>query len=275
MATEGIVRISQQLPANNRGWEQFLRRLNDALQYDGERAVIAALTTLSTRTGTDLDTLVTLLGDDGKATSQRLMPTLNFANVGSIQSAVPLTATADASTAVVSIAAHNVYIGGETVAYSAGSVVGVPVSTDVFIYADDPDLEGGAVTYEYTTDFIDLAGDKGRYRVGGIRTPVSSISASISAITNANPGEVTTGSAHLFTTGDVIDFSSIGGTTALNSGTYTITVTSSTTFTVGVDTSAMGVYTSGGTATRVTTPAAGIGGAGADGGVYDLGYYYG
>lgn len=272
--TEGIVRISQQLPQNQRDWEQFLRRLNEAFQYDGQRAVIAALTTLSTRTGTDLDSLVSLLGDTGKATSQRLMPTVNFANVGSVQSAIPLTATADAVTAVVAIAAHSVYIGGETVTYNSGSVIGVPVSTDVYIYADDPNLAGGAVTYAYTTAFTDLAASAGRYRVGAIRTPVSSISAALSAATNANPGAITTGAAHGFSTADVVQFSGVGGMVQLNTGTYTITVTSPTTFTIGVDTTAFGVYTTGGTVTRVTTPAAGIGGAGADGGTYNIGIFY-
>ena len=274
--TVGIVRFPRAVPGDDPiAWGKIFRDLNQALTVDNGGFILLAATALSDRTGVPVTDILSLLGDAGKATSQRLMPTLNFANVGSIQSAIPLTATADASTAVVSVAAHNVYIGGETVAYSSGSVVGVPVSTDVYIYADDPDVEGGAVTYEYTTAFTDLAASAGRYRVGAIRTPVSSISASVSAATNANPGLVTTGAAHGFTSGDVVQFSSVGGMTQLNSGTYTITVTNSTQFTIGVDTSAFGVYTSGGTVTRVTTPAAGVGGAGADGGTYDLGIYYG
>jgi hypothetical protein len=217
----------------------------------------------------------TTINDGAKVTTQRVLPTINFANVGSVQSAIPITAFADASIATVSIAAHDVIYGGETVSYSAGEVIGVPVSTDVYIYADDADLDGGAVTYEFTTDFTVLAESKERYRVGAIRTPVSSISAAVSAATNANPCAVTTGANHNFTTGDVVDFSSVGGMTELNTGTFTITVTSPTNFTLnGTNSTAYGVYTSGGTVTRVSTPADGIGGAGADGSVYDIGFYY-
>lgn len=272
----GVVRFPRVVPGDDPvAWGKLFQQLNQVLTMDNGDFILLAATTLSDRTGVAVTDILSLIGDTGKATSQRLMPTLNFANVGSIQSAIPLTATADASTSVVAIAAHSVYIGGETVAYNAGSVIGVPVSTDVYIYADDPNLAGGAVTYAYTTAFTDLAASAGRYRVGAIRTPVSSISAAVSAATNANPGAVTTGAAHGFTTGDVVQFSSVGGMTQLNTGTYTITVTGATGFTIGVDSTAFGVYTTGGTVTRVTTPAAGIGGAGADGGTYDIGYYYG
>ena len=217
----------------------------------------------------------TNINEGAKVTTQRVLPTINYANVGSVQSAIPITAFADASIATVSISAHDVIYGGETVTYSAGEVIGVPVSTDVYIYADDPDLEGGAVTYEFTTDYTDMAQALGRYKVGAIRTPISSISAAVSAATNANPCAVTTGANHGFSSGDVVDFSSVGGMTELNTGTFTITVTSPTSFTLnGIDSTTYGVYTSGGTVTRVSTPADGIGGAGADGGFYNLGFYY-
>ena len=271
----GVVRFPRVVPGDDPiAWGRVFGQLNQVLSVDSGGFILLAATALSDRTGVPVTDILSLLGDAGKAVSQRLMPTLNFANVGSIQSAIPLTATADAVTAVVSIAAHSVYIGGETVAYSAGSVVGVPVSTDVYIYTDDTNLAGGAVTYAYTTAFTDLAASAGRYRVGAIRTPVSSISAAVSAATNANPGAITTGAAHGFTTADVVQFSGVGGMTQLNTGTYTITVTGASTFTIGVNTTAFGVYTTGGTVTRVTTPAAGIGGAGADGGTYDIGIYY-
>ena len=211
----------------------------------------------------------TNINSGAKVTTQRVLPTVNYANVGSVQSAIPITASADATIATISVDAHDVFYGGEQVHYNAGEVVGVPVSIDAYVYADDPDLVGGAVTYQYTTDFTVMAGAKGRYKVGVIRTPVSSISAAISAVANTNPCAVTTGSPHAMLTGDVVDFSSVGGTTEINTGTYTITVTSPTTFTLdGINATAYGVYISGGTVTRVSTPNAGIGGAGADGGFY-------
>lgn len=262
------------------GWARFLKKLNDALQsvagavqlnVDRLQAVVIEL---ASRAGVSLDDVLQNVGNDGRATTQGFMPLINFANAGSVQSVIPLSASADSVVATINIDPHDVIYGGETISYAAGVVMGAPVDTDIHVYADDPELQGGAVTYEFTTDFQDLAGSKDRYRVGAIKTPVSSISAAISAITNANPGVVTTGVPHLLSTADVVDFSGIGGTTALNTGTYTITVLSPTTFSIGVDTTAMGVYTSGGTVTRVSTPADGIGGAGGSYDVYNPGYFY-
>jgi hypothetical protein len=237
----------------------------NSLYYDGETLQVG---NAEIGEGTNIN-------EGAKVTTQRVLPTINYANVGSVQSAIPITAFADAVIATVSIDAHDVIYGGETVSYSAGEVIGVPVSTDVYIYADDPDLEGGAVTYEFTTDYTDMAQALGRYKVGAIRTPISSISAAVSAATNANPCAITTGANHGFSSGDVVDFSGVGGMTELNTGTFTITVTSPTSFTLNTtDSTTFGVYTSGGTVTRVSTPADGIGGAGADGGFYNLGFYY-
>ncbi|MCP4881955.1 MAG: hypothetical protein GY905_15555 [Gammaproteobacteria bacterium] len=69
-----------------------------------------------------------------------------------------------------------------------------------------------------------------------------------SAITQANPGVVETAADHLFTTGDPIAFAGIGGMTELNGNVYTITVLTSDTFDIGVDTTAFTSFTTGGTA---------------------------
>lgn len=81
------------------------------------------------------------------------------------------------------------------------------------------------------------------------RTPI--------AITNANPCEVQTSVAHGFSTGDIVAFDSVGGMTQLNSAywenKFTITVTDTDKFTLdGIDSSAYGTYTSGGTVTEIT-----------------------
>jgi len=78
-------------------------------------------------------------------------------------------------------------------------------------------------------------------------TPIS-----VSAITNASPGAVTTGT-HGYSSGDKVQFSDVGGMTELEAyldGIYTITVTAPTTFTIGVNTTNWGTYTSGGTVVR-------------------------
>jgi hypothetical protein len=69
----------------------------------------------------------------------------------------------------------------------------------------------------------------------------------VSAITNANPGQVTTSSAHGFNTGDVVVLA-LGQTTtiqALNLFPVTVTVVDTTHFTIGVDTTGLGAFSSG------------------------------
>lgn len=270
-----IVELKSGVPKNDREWNAQFKRINEAIQYSGGSAILGALTSISERTGTPLSELLSLIGDDGRAITERFMPLINWANAGSLQSVVPLSASADATVATISIDAHSVHYGGEQIDFAAGMVMGAPVSTPVYIYADDEDTLGGAVTYEFSLNYIDLAASRHRYFVGAIVTPVSSISAAVSAVTNAALCAVTTGANHLFATGDVVDFAAVGGTTELNTGTYPITVTSPTSFTLdGVDSTAFGVYTSGGTATRVSTPADGLGGAGGGTEFYDPNFYY-
>jgi len=73
----------------------------------------------------------------------------------------------------------------------------------------------------------------------------------ISAITQANPGVVTTAAAHGFTTGNKVYFASVGGMTEINNKIYTITVTSVTEFSIGIDTSGLTAYTVGGTVCEI------------------------
>lgn len=73
------------------------------------------------------------------------------------------------------------------------------------------------------------------------------LSGAINGITNANPGEVNTTTPHLLQDGQFVTLSGVGGMTQVNTVTFQITVTGANTFTIGVDTSAFGVYTVGGT----------------------------
>lgn len=68
----------------------------------------------------------------------------------------------------------------------------------------------------------------------------------ITNITNANPGAVTTATEHGLTTGDQVILVDVLGMTEVNNVTFTVTVTGLTTFTLGVDTTAFGVYAGGG-----------------------------
>ena len=82
----------------------------------------------------------------------------------------------------------------------------------------------------------------------GIVTLTADSSASITNITQANPGVVTTSAPHGFSNSDEIYISGVGGMTQVNGLVFTIANASGSTFDLGVDTSAYTAYTSGGTA---------------------------
>lgn len=71
----------------------------------------------------------------------------------------------------------------------------------------------------------------------------------VSNITNANPGVITTGFNHGFTTGQVINITGVVGTTGINGVALTITVISPTSFSIGINTTTNGAYVSGGVIT--------------------------
>lgn len=72
------------------------------------------------------------------------------------------------------------------------------------------------------------------------------IGGGVAGVSIANPGVVTTNSAHNLTTGDVVQIASVGGATQAN-GIFPVTVLSATTFSIPINVS--GTYTSGGTVT--------------------------
>ena len=71
------------------------------------------------------------------------------------------------------------------------------------------------------------------------------LSGSISGITQANPGEVTTTAPHFLQTGQFVTITNVAGMTEVNGKTYQVIVTGASTFTI-VDTSSFTAYTSGG-----------------------------
>ncbi len=75
----------------------------------------------------------------------------------------------------------------------------------------------------------------------------------VTAVTKANPGKVTTSGNHGFASGDRLYLAGLGGMVQLNGRYIDITVTSATEFTVGIDTSGFTSFTSGGTAARLYT----------------------
>lgn len=218
---------------------------------------------LQGRASSSLPTVLSRVTDGGRAQDQRFLPMVSAGNILSVQNVFPLSATADATTASITVADHILYLGYGSISYTGATITGLTPDETYYVYADDPDFAGGVVTYEVSTSKTDVPGNNGRYFVGQIDTAIAATSATVSAATNANPCAITVSASHGWTTGNQVAFSGVGGMTQLNGNTYTITVTGATTFTLnGVDSSAFGVYTSGGTATRVSTPTSGGGGGG-------------
>lgn len=268
MPLEGILRPPRDELSNSREWDRFLRRLNEQMQYDGERAVMNALTTIASRTGTDIGTILQRISDSGRANDQRFLPTVTFGNISSIQSAEPLTSSAGATTADILIAAHTLHTDFGGIAYNSGSVTGVALNTQYFVYTDDPNYAGGAVTYVASTSRPNVPANSGRYFVGLITTPTASANtANINGATSANPIVIQTSAAHTWSTGDTVQFSSLPGDfgTNLNGVQKVITVTDATHFSIAVDGTTYAAYTVGGSATRVVAPT-GSGGGGGGGG---------
>lgn len=70
----------------------------------------------------------------------------------------------------------------------------------------------------------------------------------VTGATNTNPVTITTSGAHRLATGDIVEIAGVGGNAASN-GTWEITKTGATTFTIPV--TGNGTYTSGGTVTQL------------------------
>ena len=71
----------------------------------------------------------------------------------------------------------------------------------------------------------------------------------VEGISNANPGVVTTTLNHGYTTGQVVQITGVTGMAGGINGTFTITVLSPNTFSLGINTTGYGTYTGGGLVT--------------------------
>lgn len=211
--------------------------------------------------------LVTKITNAGNAQDQTFLPQVSAGNKLSVQSTAPLSATSTASVSTINIASHTLQYGYGMVAYSAGSITGLTPNQLYYVYADDPDYQGGAVSYQATTNAQTVTANNGRYYVGSITTSISASVASITAATSANPIAFTSGAPHGFATGNNVTFAALPGDfgTHLNGTSQAITVTGASAFTIAVDGTAFTLYTTGGTATRVSAPTSGGGGGGGGG----------
>ncbi len=109
----------------------------------------------------------------GRLTSDRIMPQALLGNMGSVQTSLPVTSTDAGSNATVSIASHVLSRSSGNISYSSGSITGLSYDTTYYVYADDPNFDGGSVTYKTTTDKADIVSNLGRYFVSEVRTPLA------------------------------------------------------------------------------------------------------
>jgi hypothetical protein len=85
----------------------------------------------------------------------------------------PLTATDAGTTATINIASVPMRFAGISPdpVYGSGAVTGLSFATQYFIYADDPDRQGGAVAYAATTTKENALSQSGWLFMGSIITP--------------------------------------------------------------------------------------------------------
>lgn len=234
--------------------------------------VVGAGARLTGRPSSSLPTVLTRIGDNGRASTQTFLPQVQTGGVSSRQDSGPVSADADAISADITIDAHTLQYGDRLVSYNAGSITGLSPDTNYYVYADDPEYAGGAVSYSATTNGQTVTADNGRYFVGAVRTTVALAAVNITAATSANPVQFTTASPHGWNTGNTVLLEGLPGDfgTTFNAGVWTITRTGASTFTVAINGSGYGAYTSGGTATRQTATA--ISGSGGASGWVDMAF---
>jgi len=103
--------------------------------------------------------------------NQDVLNTITIFNKSSSQNTLPLTAADVGSDTTITIASHNVHFDGNILAYNSGTITGLAFNTKFFVYADDTERDGGAVTYIASTTSTDMVASASRYYVGSITTP--------------------------------------------------------------------------------------------------------
>lgn len=96
-----------------------------------------------------------------------------------------------------------------------------------------------------TIDWLVQSLAENKSDIGRTLGTITCAKSAITAITQANPGSVTS-TAHGFSTDDVITISDVVGMTEINDTDFTITKVDADTYTIGVDTSSYTAYSSGG-----------------------------
>lgn len=102
---------------------------------------------------------------------QRYLPNVTTAGAGTALNVNPLSADDVGTTTTITIAAHTRQYGFGLVSLNAGSISGLAFSTKYYVYYDDPNYAGGAVSYQATTNLQDVVAGNHRIYVSSITTP--------------------------------------------------------------------------------------------------------
>ena len=130
--------------------KQIETNINDILALPEIAAALAAL-----ETATETATAVAALTNSGTT-------------------GLTITATDAGSNATITMSAHTrIYGDGTTKTVNGGAVTGLSYSTLYYIYYDDADRLGGAVTYQATTSQTTAAQTGSRHFVGQVTTPAA------------------------------------------------------------------------------------------------------
>lgn len=113
--------------------------------------------------------------------NQRALPPVNVARGVVSVSENPLSAIDAGSSARIDNAQHDKHFGFGTFTYNSGSITSLNFSTKYFVYTDDPNLEGGAVTYFATTTKTEVTDSNSRIYIGEVTTPADGGSSSSGA----------------------------------------------------------------------------------------------
>jgi hypothetical protein len=257
-----IRRVALTIPAE---FAALRPMLGELLRYVDELDIRSDRT--SFRADLELDPVTdrVQIGGAAKVLTQRVLPTVSAGGRLSVQDIQPLSALSGTTT--IDVAPHTVTYGFGVVAYSGGTIIGLMPDTLYYVYADDDDIAGGAVSYFATTSPVDVAAANGRYFVGSIRTPASADVETIVSASRASPCVVVFSTAG-FTSGNEITITGPLGMTELEGLVATLTMQSATSAKLdGVDSRLWGVYTANSAiATRTASSQAGSGGAAAGGG---------
>jgi hypothetical protein len=97
------------------------------------------------------------------------LPAQSLGGTYALSPSVPLSARDNGSSARIDIAQSRLYLGNRTITYNARTLTGLSFSRDYYVYALDPNLNGGSVSYQASTVRTGLP--EGHVYFGFIRTP--------------------------------------------------------------------------------------------------------